>query len=410
MKRTRAFGELGMPRQVRVGATLRILSVLLSGMAFSASAETSRDSALTAWKRWGQVTGESGCVNDTWAATSVVGAPNPRFGHTAVWTGTEMIIWGGLEDPYETATPLNTGGRYSPATDTWTATSMVDAPSPRLDHTAVWTGTEMIVWGGRGETGGHPGHRYDAIADSWSAISTLNAPSRRYYHTAVWTGTEMIVWGGVGGSDVGRYDPSTDTWASALVPGYVNTQHHAAVWTGTEMIIWGGAIGQRDPVNTGRRYEPTSESWTPTSVTDVPSPRYWHTGIWTGAEMIVWGGYAGAIERIALNTGARFDSATDSWAATRLGPGARYSHTAVWTGTEMIIWGGQFGGNSGGRYDPLADTWVQTTLAGAPSDRERHTAVWTGTEMIVWGGAYGGDLFNTGGRYCASTGIQAAPF
>ena len=34
--------------------------------------------------------GSSGCVDDTWRATSV-GASDGRVSHTAVWTGTEMI-------------------------------------------------------------------------------------------------------------------------------------------------------------------------------------------------------------------------------------------------------------------------------------------------------------------------------
>src|SRR5213080_4596666 len=38
------------------------------------------------------------------------------------------------------------------------------------------------------------------IDDSWTATSTLNAPDGREFHTAVWTGTEMIVWGGYNGS------------------------------------------------------------------------------------------------------------------------------------------------------------------------------------------------------------------
>ena len=57
-----------------------------------------------------------------------------------------MIIWGGaagFEDPL-----LNTGGRYSPATDTWRPTSTINAPSARANHTAIWTRTEMIIWGG----------------------------------------------------------------------------------------------------------------------------------------------------------------------------------------------------------------------------------------------------------------------
>ena len=46
------------------------------------------------------------------------------------------------------ATTLTTGGRYDPATDSWTATSTTSAPAARYYHTAVWTGSEMIVWGG----------------------------------------------------------------------------------------------------------------------------------------------------------------------------------------------------------------------------------------------------------------------
>ncbi|GAN33563.1 MAG: hypothetical protein L6Q53_06590 [Candidatus Brocadia sinica] len=43
---------------------------------------------------------------------------------------------------------FNTGGRYNPTTNTWTATSTTGAPSARFRHTAVWTGAQMIVWGG----------------------------------------------------------------------------------------------------------------------------------------------------------------------------------------------------------------------------------------------------------------------
>ena len=72
-------------------------------------------------------------------------APSARAAHTAVWTGTEMIVWGGTDF----GTNFNTGGRYNPGTDSWTATSTANAPSGRYHHTAVWTGSEMIVWGGR---------------------------------------------------------------------------------------------------------------------------------------------------------------------------------------------------------------------------------------------------------------------
>src|SRR4030095_15366023 len=86
-----------------------------------------------------------GCIDDTWTPTSTTNAPTGRGSHTAVWTGSEMIIWGG-EGPGGIL--FNTGGRYNPSMRSWTATSTTNAPSGRYFHTAVWTGSEMIVWGG----------------------------------------------------------------------------------------------------------------------------------------------------------------------------------------------------------------------------------------------------------------------
>ena len=63
-----------------------------------------------------------------------------------MWTGSEMIVWGGMP----IYGYLNNGGRYDPATDSWTPTSTTNAPDARYSHTAVWTGNEMIVWGGAG--------------------------------------------------------------------------------------------------------------------------------------------------------------------------------------------------------------------------------------------------------------------
>src|SRR5882757_3475307 len=53
------------------------------------------------------------CV-DNWNATTIAGAPNARDVHTAVWTGSEMIVWGGSTNG---GSYLNNGGRYNPATD-----------------------------------------------------------------------------------------------------------------------------------------------------------------------------------------------------------------------------------------------------------------------------------------------------
>ncbi len=84
-------------------------------------------------------------------------APAPiegREDHTATWTGTELIVWGGsayerapLPDSGELLTFRDDGAAYDPAAGTWRAVAPAPVPA-RSGHTAVWTGTEVIVWGG----------------------------------------------------------------------------------------------------------------------------------------------------------------------------------------------------------------------------------------------------------------------
>jgi hypothetical protein len=123
------------------------------------------------------ISNDGECTDDTWTATTTANSPGGRSFHTAVWTGSEMIVWGGAVDLVSS----NTGGRYNPSTDSWTATSTTNAPTGRYKHTAVWTGSEMIVWGGRNGSGDslNTGGRYNPGTDSWTATSTTNAPSAR---------------------------------------------------------------------------------------------------------------------------------------------------------------------------------------------------------------------------------------
>jgi hypothetical protein len=77
-----------------------------------------------------------GCTDDTWTPTTLINAPTARHAHTAVWTGSEMIVWGGGGNA---GVYFNSGGTYNPITDSWTPTSTTNAPSARNNHKAVWT-------------------------------------------------------------------------------------------------------------------------------------------------------------------------------------------------------------------------------------------------------------------------------
>jgi hypothetical protein len=187
------------------------------------------------------------CTDDTWTATSTTNAPTARIQHTAVWTGSEMIVWGGFSP--SGGTYFNTGGKYSPATDSWTPTSTTNAPSARYIHTAVWTRSEMTIWGGGGVSGNvDTGGRYDPATDGWAPTSTINAPSARTHHTAVWTGSEMIVWGGVGN---GFPFPYFNTGGRYCAPGpparLGNVSTRAFVETGDNVTIGGFIVQGTQP-------------------------------------------------------------------------------------------------------------------------------------------------------------------
>lgn len=348
---------------------------------------------------------------DTWSIEAFI--PPGRQNHTAIWTGSEMIIWGGSVSGTET---LQSGGRYSPATDTWSKVSKAYEPEVRANHTAVWTGSDMIIWGGyRTLLGGelNSGARYNPVHDSWTTLTSDDAPVARSHHSAIWTGEEMIVWGGY--TDVwnqtntktgGRYNLSSNSWNATDDSATINARSsHSAVWTGTEMIIWGGnqsVIMGQDPDDKAWLYSPTNDTWSPSTTTNAPVNRAEHTAVWTGSNMIIWGGYD---DPTYFDTGRMYNPSIDTWTtlSTAGSPSARGRHKAVWTGNKMIIWGGYYDTaalDDGNIYNPANDGWSAVNSANAPTARSLHTAVWTGTEMIIWGGL---TTENTGGRYNPGT-------
>ena len=365
---------------------------------------------------WGGLVTESGFGRDTntggrynpstntWTATSLASAPSgAREDPRLIWTGTEMIVWGTLGP----GGGLNAGGRYNPLTNVWSATSLVNAPEGRRRHTVVWSGTELIVWGGTNSDQGelNSGGRYNPATNTWSPTPAPNVPAPREQHSAIWTGTEMIVWGGgatgVGGfNDGGRYNPVTNTWTAlvgVLAPRARWT--HTATWTGAEMIVWGG-FGSPAYLNTGASYAPATDSWTALPTTGAPLARANAQTVWTGLDVVVFGGGESSGNSPLLAAGGRYRPSTGEWLPmSSVGaPSPRIAFAMVWSGSRVVVWGGWVGffvgTNTGGQYDPVNDTWTSTTLAGAPPSRWNPAYVWTGSRMIVWGNTSSG-----GGRY-----------
>lgn len=348
-----------------------------------------------------------------WTPTSAASAPSPRQRHTAVWTGSRMIVWGGNVSGAPSVTA--TGGVYDPVTDTWTPTSPTNAPPARHSHRAVWTGSKMIVWGGFGAASyENTGGIYDPATDTWTPMSTIGAPAGRTELAMEWAGDSLVVWGGFNGAalaDGAVYDPAKDTWSalpSASAPG--PRLGHSGVWTGARVIFWGGN-DLFDWHSDGALLTLGSPSaWSgSTDSTGAPGPREAHTALWTGKEMLIWGGWNGGPY---LDDGGALDPAADAdgtWSpiTTTGAPSARIDHASAWTGSAMMVWGG-CGGDAcvnvlgdGGVWTPGAGGGSWRAVAAVPviTPRQRHTAVWTGKEVILWGGKAKTGITATGARF-----------
>ena len=232
----------------------------------------------------------------------------------------------------------------------------------------------MIVWGGFNYPVGalNTGGRYNLSSDSWTTTSTANAPAARWDHSAVWTGSQMIIWGGWFFDGLQYQFLNTGGRYCAGLPGATPTPTPTATPTATP-------TGSPTPTATATPAGGCADdTWTATTIENVPDARAGHTAVWTGSEMIIWGGenFDGGREN-TLDTGGKYHPVEDSWAATSIGYapiGRAGPPTAVWTGSEMIVWGGVnnilIELNTGGRYTPATDSWTATSIANAPRGRD----------------------------------------
>jgi N-acetylneuraminic acid mutarotase len=284
---------------------------------------------------------------------------------------------------------------FSPETGDWVEIPANGAPTGRLDPGIVWTGDEMIVWGGDFDEGSSPsaladGAAYSPASSVWRPLATANEPQARAFHTMVWTGEEVIVWSGSPSASYsedftdtgGAYSPAADSWRTITTENAPEPRiNGAVVWTGSEVIVWGGEDKANDQLGDGAAYDPVTDSWRTLSNDGAPAPRERHSMVWTGREAFVFGGLGCAPCDIAA-----YDPATDSWRSIEGGPimNDELAH-GVWSGSEVLIWVGT-NTTLHARYDVQGNRWRRMASSGSPSTRDNPAVHWTGTEMLVFGG------------------------
>jgi hypothetical protein len=349
-----------------------------------------------------------------------------RIAEGVVWTGKEMIVWGGVtQKAVRTAGPCDRcasdGAAYDPATRTWRAIAPAPSGVEGVGSGGVaWTGSEMVVWASNSPDGPSGAAAYDPAQDSWRRLPAGPLGSRELY-VSVWTGKELLVLGGALGDTQARpiaaaLDPVAGTWrtVSAFDERAFFGGPSGAVWSGDEAFVMGNLslCPEKGSACTERRaafvaYDPVTDT-----VREVPLPAPSTdfgsdtaaslTPIaWSGTEVIITAGGSGSLRVL------RYDPKIGSWKGVkpgtchvveapaqghgcrdwRLGPWAPcYAPLNVaWIGDGLVASCAEDGLQI---FDPATSTWTWRSLVPGPSPFTiigGPATVWTGTELIVWG-------------------------
>jgi hypothetical protein len=277
----------------------------------------------------------------------------PVSGQSLTFTGEGVLVWGGVGGVQGGERSPPRGGAYLELSrGVWQ--DLGEHGEARWDHAAVWTGREVLLWGGSTElaSGSPDGARLAVPSFGYRAMPP--APFGMAEPIGVWTGEEALFWGepavadpaDVQAAQVLRYRPRTDRWeVGARFPG-PSRVGATALWTGEELLVWGGLAWDDAgdgpvAVADGYAYDPAGDVWRRIA----PGPlagRFRHAAVWTGEAMLVWGGAASEEPGDVLADGALYSAATDSWEAIPDAPlGGRDTAIAAVIGERVVIVGGQ---------------------------------------------------------------------
>lgn len=304
----------------------------------------------------------------------------------AVWTGRELLLWGGVSDPQDASglhrrTLHGDGAAYDPAARSWRP--LADSPlDARQGAAAAWTGTELVLVGGFNDYGAlADAAAYDPASDTWRA---LPAPplSPRAYAAAAWTGAEVLVQGGndlLGPlADGAAYNPATDSW-QPLPPG-----PFPIGGTGLDMaparsgVVAAGLEIDRSGV-VAAEYGRDSRQWSP--LPELPTGRRQVLGLVDAGDAVL--GLTPVLQSGCCAELVELRDDATAWEVQSSSPLAASSAVAaVWSGTGYLI--PPDGAAPGAYWDAATGAWsIVPGVLGL--EEEDATATWAGDRLLLWG-------------------------
>ena len=295
------------------------------------------------------------------------GPLDPRLSADLIWTGEEMIVWGGKQ-ARDGLTTLVDGAAFNPDTDEWRTIATFPLQGPQATR-AVWGDGEMIVVSHNGTFG------YDPESDSWRTIANGVVPSewpdRMLYHEG-----NVYVW--ARSSLIHELTLETGQWRPIEGPEMpMLTSQYSGVVRSTNG--WLVAVTEDADFCSGRRYSQlVGETWAPlpdmTLATDVDSDcSTANQSASVSNGLVIW--------EDESHPSAIYSASTNDWRELPPIPlgGMEGPAGPVPMGADHFLvprWG------EAAVFDATTEEWTRVLLPGHGTDAEM---IWTGEEILAWG-------------------------
>jgi hypothetical protein len=368
------------------------------------------------------------CGDCPWMPTPPM--KKPRRGARAVWTGKEVVVFGGASTNISFSSALNpwTAERWDPKSDKGfelidtpkIATAYVSPPlPPRWDGQKVWA----VFRHDDTPSENDYSYTWDPLLDKATPLNWKGRPlTHSAFRGAVWVGSRLFDWGylpdqpgvakAVTQNILALYDPMTQIWAPVPFPEKLVAREESDVAFGCSVASGDDVFVYHAPVDVlpGSSLDPNKsihlQYHVPTGVWSVlpqtmpvDPGKYPCAGlgfvVGTASGFAVWGQTL-TMMGFAPPAGAMYDKASQTWSAMPL-PGsldATGTTTTVVVGQRIVArssWN-----VSAAVYDLGTNTWSYTTPIGFPFEqipRHDNALVATDQDLLQLGGFGGTNLF-----------------
>jgi N-acetylneuraminic acid mutarotase len=291
-------------------------------------------------------------ATNTWTTTSGLNADRSNYAAVTLNDGRVLVAGGVADYPYAC---FSSAKLFDPATGTWTQTTGLMKWARCNPAYALLPDGKVLLAGGH-DISYKPlanAEIYDPATQTWSLTGTMPVARTNGRAVALTSGKILVV-GGEGSSPLKSavlYDPASGTWSAA---GTLAAQPDGALIA----LPDGGAlvVGHAEEDNVadkwvttaGERFDPVALTWTKVPMAKERSMPF-AAGLADGRVLVAGGQVAQSFNahgRVSTITPAAeiFDPATNKWTPTVAMPGVRQQGTAVrlQDGSVLLI-GGDLG-------------------------------------------------------------------